>query len=345
MPKTYHDQDADLSIIQKKKVAIIGYGSQGHAHALNLKDSGVEVRVGLPATSKSIDKAKKAGLEVNTVSDAAAWADVIMILTPDHSQGDTYAKDIAPNLKAGKTLMFAHGFNIRFGTIDPPKDIDVSLVAPKAPGHRVREVFTEGGGTPGLVAIHQDASGKALDIALSYAKGIGCTRAGVIQTTFAEETETDLFGEQAVLCGGASALVKAGFETLVNAGYQPEIAYFECLHELKLIVDLMYRGGLAYMRYSVSDTAEYGDYTAGPRIVTDETRAEMKKLLKEIQDGTFAKKWIEENKTGRKYFTQIRKDEAQHPIEEVGGRLRAAMPFLDPVTVKDNKPQSSVPTA
>ena len=345
MPKTYHDQDADLSIIQKKKVAIIGYGSQGHAHALNLKDSGVEVRVGLHATSKSIDKAKKAGLEVNTVSDAAAWADVIMILTPDHSQGETYAKDIAPHLKAGKTLMFAHGFNIRFGTIDPPKDIDVSLVAPKAPGHRVREVFTEGGGTPGLVAIHQDASGKALDLALSYAKGIGCTRAGVIQTTFAEETETDLFGEQAVLCGGASALVKAGFETLVDAGYQPEIAYFECLHELKLIVDLMYRGGLAYMRYSVSDTAEYGDYTAGPRIVTDETRAEMKKLLKEIQNGTFAKKWIEENKTGRKNFEKIRREEAKHPIEEVGGRLRAAMPFLDPVTVKDNTPQSEVATA
>jgi ketol-acid reductoisomerase len=345
MPKTYHDQDADLSIIQKKKVAIIGYGSQGHAHALNLKDSGVEARVGLHATSKSIDKAKKAGLEVNTVSDAAAWADVIMILTPDHSQGETYAKDIAPNLKAGKTLMFAHGFNIRFGTIDPPKDIDVSLVAPKAPGHRVREVFTEGGGTPGLVAIHQDASGKALDLALSYAKGIGCTRAGVIQTTFAEETETDLFGEQAVLCGGASALVKAGFETLVDAGYQPEIAYFECLHELKLIVDLMYRGGLAYMRYSVSDTAEYGDYTAGPRIVTDETRAEMKKLLKEIQNGTFAKKWIEENKTGRKNFEKIRREEAKHPIEEVGGRLRAAMPFLDPVTVKDNTPQSEVATA
>lgn len=345
MPKTYHDEDADLSIIQKKKVAIIGYGSQGHAHALNLKDSGVEVRVGLTANSKSIDKAKKAGLEVNTVSDAAAWADVIMILTPDHSQGETYAKDIAPNLKAGKTLMFAHGFNIRFGTIDPPKDIDVSLVAPKAPGHRVREVFTEGGGTPGLIAIYQDASGKARDLALSYAKGIGCTRAGVIETTFAEETETDLFGEQAVLCGGTAALVKAGFDTLVEAGYQPEIAYFECLHELKLIVDLMYRGGLAFMRYSISDTAEYGDYTAGPRIVTDATRAEMKKLLKEIQDGTFAKKWIEENKTGRKFFTEIRKDEAQHPIEEVGGRLRAAMPFLDPVTVKDNKPQSSVPTA
>ncbi|HTW44553.1 MAG TPA: ketol-acid reductoisomerase [Acidobacteriaceae bacterium] len=345
MAKTYHDQDADLSIIQKKKVAIIGYGSQGHAHALNLKDSGVEVRVGLPESSKSIDKAKKAGLEVNTVGDAAAWGDVIMILTPDHSQGETYAKDIAPNLKPGKTLMFAHGFNIRFGAIVPPKDIDVSMVAPKAPGHRVREVFTEGGGTPGLVAVYQDASGHALKTALSYAKGIGCTRAGVIETTFAEETETDLFGEQAVLCGGASALVKAGFETLVNAGYQPEIAYFECLHELKLIVDLMYRGGLAYMRYSVSDTAEYGDYTAGPRIVTDQTRAEMKKLLKEIQEGTFAKKWIEENKTGRKYFTQIRKDEAAHPIEEVGARLRSAMPFLDPVTVKDNKPQSSVPTA
>ncbi len=345
MAKTYHDQDADLSIIQQKKVAIIGYGSQGHAHALNLKDSGVEVRVGLPESSKSIDKAKKAGLEVSSVSDAAAWADVIMILTPDHSQGETYAKDIAPNLKPGKTLMFAHGFNIRFGTIDPPKDIDVSLVAPKAPGHRVREVFTEGGGTPGLVAIHQDASGHALENALSYAKGIGCTRAGVIQTTFAEETETDLFGEQAVLCGGTAALVKAGFETLVNAGYQPEIAYFECLHELKLIVDLMYRGGLAYMRYSVSDTAEYGDYIAGPRIVTDATRAEMKKLLTEIQNGTFAKRWIEENKTGRKFFNEIRKTEAEHPIEEVGGRLRAAMPFLDPVTVKDNKPQSSVPTA
>jgi len=345
MAKTYHDEDADLSIIQKKKVAIIGYGSQGHAHALNLKDSGVEVRVALPATSKSIGKAKKAGLEVNTVSDAAAWADVIMILTPDHSQGETYAKDIAPNLKKGKTLMFAHGFNIRFGGIEPPKDVDVSMVAPKAPGHRVREVFTEGGGTPGLVAIYQDASGKALETALSYAKGIGCTRAGVIQTTFAEETETDLFGEQAVLCGGTSALVKAGFETLVNAGYQPEIAYFECLHELKLIVDLMYRGGLAFMRYSISDTAEYGDYTAGPRIVTDETRAEMKKLLKEIQDGTFAKKWIEENKTGRKFFNQIRKDEAQHPIEEVGARLRAAMPFLDPVTMKDGRPQSEVATA
>src|SRR5271163_4316518 len=335
MPKTYHDQDANLSLIQKKKVAIIGYGSQGHAHALSLKDSGVEVRVGLPANSKSIDKAKKAGLEVNTVSDAAAWADVIMILTPDHSQGDTYKNDIAPNLKAGKTLMFAHGFNIRFGTIDPPRDIDVSLVAPKAPGHRVREVFTEGGGTPGLVAIHQDASGKALDLALSYAKGIGCTRAGVIQTTFAEETETDLFGEQAVLCGGASALVKAGFETLVEAGYQPEIAYFECLHELKLIVDLMYRGGLEYMRHSISDTAEWGDYVAGPRIVTAEVKKAMKGLLNDIQDGSFAKKFIEENETGRHEFARIRKQEADTLIEKVGAELRAGMPFLDPVKVKD----------
>jgi ketol-acid reductoisomerase len=267
-----------------------------------------------------------------------------MVLTPDHSQGETYEKDIAPSLKAGKTLMFAHGFNIRFGAIKPPKDIDVSMVAPKAPGHRVREVFTEGGGTPALVAVEQDASGKALETALSYAKGIGATRAGVIQTTFAEETETDLFGEQAVLCGGTAALVKAGFETLVNAGYQPEIAYFECLHELKLIVDLIYRGGLPFMRYSISDTAEYGDYTAGPRIVTDQTRAEMKKLLTEIQNGTFAKKWIEENKTGRKHFTEMRKQEASHPIEQVGSRLRAAMPFLDPVSMKDGKPQTEVAT-
>src|SRR5271166_7203981 len=342
MPKTYHDQDADLSIIQKKKVAIIGYGSQGHAHALNLKDSGVEVRVGLPATSNSIDKARKAGLEVNTVGDAAAWADVIMILTPDHSQGDTYKNDIAPNLKAGKTLMFAHGFNIRFGTIDPPKDIDVSLVAPKAPGHRVREVFTEGGGTPGLVAIHQDASGHALDLALSYAKGIGCTRAGVIQTTFAEETETDLFGEQAVLCGGASALVKAGFETLVEAGYQPEIAYFECLHELKLIVDLMYRGGLNYMRYSISDTAEYGDYTAGPRIVTEQTRETMRQLLREIQDGTYARNWIAENELGREWFEATRQREQEHEIERVGEHLRSMMKFLDPVTVKQKSTRPPV---
>ncbi|MFZ0630272.1 MAG: ketol-acid reductoisomerase [Acidobacteriaceae bacterium] len=339
MAKTYHDHDADLSLIQQKKVAVIGYGSQGHAHALNLKDSGVDVRVGLPSTSKSVEKAKKAGLQVISVSDAAAWADVIMILTPDHSQGETYTNDIAQHMKRGKTIMFGHGFNIRFGAIVPPGEIDVSMVAPKGPGHRVREVFIEGGGVPCLIAVHQNASGQAKELALSYAKAIGGTRGGVLETTFAEETETDLFGEQAVLCGGTSALVKAGFQTLVDAGYQPEIAYFECLHELKLIVDLMYRGGLAYMRYSISDTAEYGDYTAGPRIVTDATRAEMKKLLTEIQNGTFAKKWIEENKTGRKNFTQMRKNEAGLLVEKVGAELRAAMPFLDPVEVKDGTPQ------
>ncbi|MFT4113608.1 ketol-acid reductoisomerase [Silvibacterium sp.] len=338
MAKTYYDQDADLSLIQGKKVAIIGYGSQGHAHALNLKDSGVEVHIGLPESSKSIEKAKKAGLEVTSIDEAAEWADVIMILTPDETQGKVYADHIAKHLKAGKALVFAHGFNIRYGTIQPPADVDVFLAAPKAPGHRVREVFTEGGGVPGLVAVYQDATGHALKLGLSYAKGIGCTRAGVLETTFKEETETDLFGEQAVLCGGTAALVKAGFNTLVEAGYQPEIAYFECLHELKLIVDLMYRGGLAYMRHSISNTAEYGDYTAGPQIVTDETRAAMKKILKDIQDGTFAKKFIEENNTGKKWFDQIRKEEAGELIEEVGGKLRAAMPFLDPVKIENGSP-------
>jgi ketol-acid reductoisomerase len=338
MTKTYHDQDADLSLIQGKKVAIIGYGSQGHAHSLNLKDSGVDVRVGLPATSRSIKKAKAVGLEVLSVEDAAKWADVIMILAPDTSQAAIYNEQIAPYLGKGKTVMFAHGFNIRYGTIKPSKEIDVSMVAPKAPGHRVREVFTEGGGVPALIAVHQDASGEAHALALSYAKGIGSARAGVLETTFTEETETDLFGEQTVLCGGVSALVKAGFETLVDAGYQPEVAYFECLHELKLIVDLMYRGGLAYMRYSISDTAEYGDYTAGPRLVTDATRAEMKKILAEIQDGTFATNWIRENETGRKAFDKMRSKEAEHPIEEVGSKLRAAMPFLDPVTVTVDSP-------
>jgi ketol-acid reductoisomerase len=338
MTKTYHDQDADLSLIQGKKVAIIGYGSQGHAHSLNLKDSGVDVRVGLPSTSHSIKKARAAGLEVLSVADAAKWADVIMILAPDTSQAAIYNEEIAPHLGEGKTVMFAHGFNIRYGTIKPSKEIDVSMVAPKAPGHRVREVFTEGGGVPALIAVHQDASGKAHALALSYAKGIGSARAGVLETTFTEETETDLFGEQTVLCGGVSALVKAGFETLVAAGYQPEVAYFECLHELKLIVDLMYRGGLAYMRYSISDTAEYGDYTAGPRLVTDATRAEMKKILTEIQDGTFATNWIRENETGRKAFDKMRSKEAEHPIEEVGSKLRAAMPFLDPVTVTVDSP-------
>src|SRR6201986_4146825 len=338
MAKTYYDHDADLTLIQAKKVAIIGYGSQGHAHALSLKDSGVQVKVGLAANSKSIAKAQKAGLEVDTVAAATAWADVVMILTPDQSQAKLYTDEIAPNLTAGKLLLFAHGFNIHFKTILPAADIDVALAAPKAPGHRVREVFTEGGGVPGLIAVHQDPSGGTHALVLSYLKGIGGTRAGVLETTFKEETETDLFGEQAVLCGGVSALIKAGYETLVDAGYQPESAYFECLHELKLIVDLMYRGGLAYMRYSISDTAEYGDYTAGPRLVTDATRAEMKKILAEIQDGTFAKNWIRENETGRHGFEAMRSKEAAHSIEEVGSKLRAAMPFLDPVTVTVDSP-------
>src|ERR1700743_1308477 len=338
MTRTYHDQDADLSLIQAKKVAIIGYGSQGHAHSLNLKDSGVDVRVGLPANSRSINKTKSVGLGVGSVADAAKGADVIMILAPDHAQAAIYNQHVAPYMGKGKTLMFAHGFNIRYGTIVPTPEIDVSMVAPKAPGHRVREVFTEGGGVPALIAVQQDASGKAHALALSYAKAIGSTRAGVIETTFTEETETDLFGEQPGLCGGGRGLVKAGFETLVNAGYQPEVAYFECLHELKLIVDLMYRGGLAYMRYSISDTAEYGDYTAGPRIVTDETRAEMKKILTEIQDGTFAKNWVKEKEPGRKRFNEMRSNDATHSIEEVGSKLRAAMPFLDPVTVTVDGP-------
>ncbi len=321
--------DADLGLIRARKVAILGYGSQGHAHALNLRDSGVHVRVGLPAGSGSRAKAEAHGLSVTTPAEACAWADVIMVLTPDTGQGELYQQAIAPHLTPGKTLMFAHGFNIRYGCIEPPAGVDVSLVAPKSPGHRVREVFTEGGGTPGLVAIHQDASGQALAQALSYAAAIGLTRAGVLETTFTEETETDLFGEKAVLCGGASALVKAGFETLVEAGYQPEIAYFECLHELKLIVDLMQRGGLSFMRYSISDTAEYGDYTGGPRIVTDQTKAEMREILKEIQDGRYAAAWIEENKTGRTWFEAQRAADHDHPIEVVGRQLRKMMPFLD----------------
>src|SRR4051812_41015607 len=310
----YYEDAADIAIIRGKKVAIIGYGSQGHAHALNLKDSGVSVKVGLPATSRSIDKARAAGLEVTTVADAAKWADVVMILTPDHSQGKMYKTEIEPNLHQGATLLFAHGFNIRFNAIVPRKDLDVAMVAPKSPGHRVRELYVEGAGTPALFAVHQDATGKARDITLSYAKGIGVMRAGVIETTFAEETETDLFGEQAVLCGGVSALIKAGFQTLVDAGYQPEIAYFECLHELKLIVDLVYQGGLNYMRYSISDTAENGDYTGGPRIVTDATRREMKRMLAEIQDGTYAKAWIAENEAGRPNFSALREKDRNHQI-------------------------------
>src|SRR5712664_2822791 len=331
MATLYYDQDADLSLIQSKKVAILGYGSQGHAHALNLRDSGCNVCVGLPETSASRGKAEKDGLTVKSPSEAAAWADVIMVLVPDTKQQKLYNESISPNLKPGKTLMFAHGFNIRFGTIKPPTTIDVSMVAPKAPGHRVREVFTEGGGTPGLLAIEQDASGKAKALALSYARGIGCTRAGVLETTFTEETETDLFGEQAVLCGGVSALIKAGFETLTEAGYQPEVAYFECLHELKLIVDLIYRGGLSCMRYSVSDTAEQGDYSAGPRIITAKTREEKRKILSELRDGSFARKWIDENEKGCPNFLATRHREQTHPIEQLGPKLRAMMPFLQPV--------------
>ena len=334
MATIYYDKDADLSLIRSKKVAVIGYGSQGHAHALNLKDSGVTVAVGLPETSRSRAKATAAGLTVKTVADAAAWADVIMVLVPDTTQASLYREAIAPNLADGKTLMFAHGFNIRFGTIQPPAGVDVSMIAPKSPGHRVRELYVEGGGTPALLAVHQDATGQARANALSYGRALGVTRAGVLETTFAEETETDLFGEQAVLCGGVSALVKAGFETLVEAGYQPEIAYFECMHELKLIVDLMYRGGLNYMRYSVSDTAEHGDYTGGARLITDTTRAEMRKMLAEVQDGTYARGWIAENEKGRPWFNATRAAEQTQQLEEVGAKLRAMMPFLNPVTVR-----------
>jgi ketol-acid reductoisomerase len=332
MANLYYDNAADLALIQSKKVAIIGYGSQGHAHSLNLRDSGVQVRVGLQPGSGSLAKAQKEGLTVSTPAEAAEWADVIMILAPDTKQPKLYKESIAPHLRKGKTLMFAHGFNIRFGTIKPPAEVDVSMIAPKAPGHRVREVFTEGGGTPALIAIEQDASGNAKALALAYAKGLGCTRAGVLETTFTEETETDLFGEQAVLCGGVSELIKAGFDTLVEAGYQPEVAYFECMHELKLIVDLIYRGGLSYMRYSVSDTAEHGDYTAGPRIITAETRKEMKKILGEITDGSFAKKWVEENEKGCPNFLATRHREQSHQIEQLGPKLRAMMPFLQPIT-------------
>ncbi|XXS94023.1 ketol-acid reductoisomerase [Sorangium sp. So ce362] len=334
MAKIFYDNDADLSLIQSKKIAIVGYGSQGHAHALNLRDSGATVIVALPEGSKSRPKAQAAGLQVATVSEAAKAADIIMILAPDTSQARIYNEQIAPHLGPGKTLMFAHGFNIRFNTITPPASVDVSMIAPKGPGHRVRETYEAGGGVPALLAVHQDASGKAEAQALAYAKGIGATRAGVLCTTFAEETETDLFGEQAVLCGGASELVKAGFETLVNAGYQPEIAYFECLHELKLIVDLMYRGGLNYMRYSISDTAEQGDYVSGPRVITDKTREEMKRILAEIQSGEFARKWIAENEEGRPNFEATRAKEREQRLEVVGANLRKMMPFIDPVTIK-----------
>ena len=334
MTQIRYEKDADLSLIRGKKVAIIGYGSQGHAHALNLMESGVDVRVGLQEGSKSKAKAEAAGLAVASVADAAREADIIMILAPDTAQPAIYAEHIAPHLESGNMLMFAHGFNIRYGTIEPPSDIDVAMVAPKSPGHRVRETYQEGGGVPALLAVHQDASGHADAVAMAYAAGIGCARAGVLTTTFTEETETDLFGEQAVLCGGCSELVKAGFETLVEAGYQPELAYFECLHELKLIVDLMYRGGLNYMRYSVSNTAEWGDYVSGPRVIGDDSKQAMKKILAEIQDGTFAKRWIEENQKGRPQFNATRHAEQEQTIEQVGAKLRSMMPFVDPVEIK-----------
>ena len=329
MAKIYYDQDANWDVIKGKTVAIIGYGSQGHAHALNLKDNGIHVVVGLYKGSKSIEKAQAAGLKVAPVAEAVKEADITMILLPDEKQADVYASEIGPNLKKGSALAFAHGFNVHFKQIVAPADVDVFMVAPKGPGHLVRRVFTEGGGVPDVFAVEQDASGQAFDIALAYARGIGGTRAGVIQTTFQEETETDLFGEQAVLCGGVTSLIRNGFETLCEAGYQPEIAYFECFHEMKLIVDLMYEGGMAKMRHSISDTAEYGDYKIGPRIVTEDTKKEMKQVLKEIQDGTFAKNWLLENRAaGRAEFLAMRRKAAEHPIEEVGGKLRSMMSWL-----------------
>jgi len=334
MTNIFYEHDADPKLIRSKKVAVIGYGSQGHAHAQNLQDSGVEVVVGLRPDGKSWSRAEADELTVKPIAEAAQWADTVMILAPDTAQPGIYDKQVAPHLSTGKTLMFAHGFNIRYGTIVPPADVDVSMIAPKAPGHRVREIYEEGGGTPSLLAVYQDYSRNAKAQALSYAFALGATRAGVLETTFAEETETDLFGEQAVLCGGVTALVKAGFETLVEAGYQPEIAYFECLHELKLIVDLMYRGGMNYMRYSVSDTAEHGDYIAGFQLVTEETRYVMSALLKDVQDGTYAKNWIAENEAGRPWFDKQRRLAQDHKIEQVGADLRSMMPFIDPVTIK-----------
>ena len=328
MARRYYEKDGNLNNLKGRTVAVIGYGSQGHAHALNLRDSGVDVIVGLYPGSKSWSKAEASGLKVMNTADVAKEADVVMILVHDHLQGDLYNKEIAPHMTAGKTLMFAHGFNIHFKQITPPANVDVTMIAPKAPGHRVRELYVEGVGVPALVAIHQDPSGKALENALAYALALGCLQAGVIETTFREETESDLFGEQSVLCGGVSALIRAGFETLVEAGYAPEIAYFECLHEVKLIVDLIYEGGLTYMRYSVSDTAEYGDYTRGPRIINEQTRTEMKKILSEIQSGEFARQWMEENRAGRQKFLAMREAEKGQKIEQVGRELREMMPFL-----------------
>ena len=328
--KIYYDQDADLGLLKGKKIAVIGYGSQGHAHALNLKDSGQDVVVGLYKGSKSWTRAEKDGLRVATVPDATKASEVVMILLPDQSQRQVFETEIKQNLGKGKMVMFAHGFNIHFNQVVPPPDVDVTMIAPKAPGHIMRDLFTQGPGVPALVAVYQDVTGKARDMALAYGKGVGCTRAGVIETTFKEETETDLFGEQTTLCGGISHLIKAAFETLVEAGYQPEVAYFECMHEMKLIVDLFYQGGLAYMRHSVSDTAEYGDYSRGPRVVSDATKAEMKKILAEIQSGQFAREWVLENQANRAGFLAMRRRDAEHQIEEVGKRLRSMMSWIQP---------------
>jgi ketol-acid reductoisomerase len=332
--KIYYDQDADLGLLKGKKIAIMGYGSQGHAHALNLRDSGQDVVIGLYKGSKSWAAAEKDGLKVAPVADAAKMGEVVMILLPDQTQRAVFEESIRGGLGKGKMLMFAHGFNIHFNQVVPPPDVDVTMIAPKAPGHVMRDLFTQGPGVPALVAVQQDVTGKAKDLALAYGKGVGCTRAGVIETTFKEETETDLFGEQTTLCGGISHLIKAAFETLVDAGYQPEVAYFECMHEMKLIVDLFYQGGLAYMRYSVSDTAEYGDYTRGPRIVNEDTKAEMKKILGEIQSGEFARDWVLENQANRASFLAIRKRDADHQIEEVGKRLRAMMSWIQPPRIR-----------
>jgi ketol-acid reductoisomerase len=341
MAHIYYDADANLELIQQKRIAVIGYGSQGHAHALNMHDNGCNVVVGLPKSSKSREKAEADGLTVMTPADAAEQADVIMILIPDQHHHAVYERDIRPGLAAGKTLMTAHGFSVHFSQIVPPPDVDVAMVAPKSPGHMLRRLFVEGVGVPSLFAIHQDATGNAEALTLSYARAIGSTRAGVLRTTFAEETETDLFGEQTVLCGGVTSLISAGFETLVAAGYQPEIAYFECMHEMKLIVDLMYQGGMNYMRYSVSDTAEYGDYVSGPRVIDQHVRDEMRKILTEIQNGTFANRWILENQAGRPSFQAMRRGNAEKQIEQVGSELRAMMPWLNPVQKQSEKAQTT----
>ncbi|HEX8940857.1 MAG TPA: ketol-acid reductoisomerase [Candidatus Limnocylindrales bacterium] len=342
--RMYYDADTDPAALAGQTVAIVGYGSQGHAHALNLHESGIDVVVGLPATSRSRALAEEAGLRVTDVASAVQAADAIMLLVPDTAQKAVYDADIAPHLRPGQLLLFAHGFNIHFGRIDPPGDIDVGMVAPKGPGHLVRSVYRAGGGVPALFAVHRDASGTARARVLAYARALGATRAGVLETTFAEETESDLFGEQAVLCGGVSNLVKLGFETLVEGGYQPELAYFETLHELKLIVDLMYRGGLDFMRFSVSDTAEYGDYVSGPRIIDEHVRETMRQVLREIQDGSFARRWIAENEAGRPEFERMRAAERGHQVEQVGAALRAQMAFLDPVTVRAGEAQAAAET-